>query len=65
MSLLFKWLLLILSLVGSVQCQDARDFENPAVRGVLNEVLYTRLQNVTTNLYQDLGDRFSYCVTDP
>ncbi|KAL5735001.1 hypothetical protein ACOSP7_032862 [Xanthoceras sorbifolium] len=62
-----KWVVVVLSLAPLVQCQDVSDYDqldNPAVRSYVTQLVYSRLSNVTTDLYRDFGERFSYCVTD-
>ncbi|KAK1571116.1 hypothetical protein Q3G72_012117 [Acer saccharum] len=60
-----KWVVVVLSLAHLVQCQDTIQIDSPAVPSYVAELVYKRLSNVTTGLYQDLGERFSYCVKDP
>ncbi|KAK1571068.1 hypothetical protein Q3G72_011560 [Acer saccharum] len=60
-----KWVVVILSLARLVECQDTSQIDNPAARSLVAEFVYKGLSNVTTDLYQGLGEQFSYCVKDP
>ena len=55
-----KWVVVILSLARLVECQDTSQIDS----SFAVELVYNRLSNVTTDLYQGLGEKFSYCVKD-
>lgn len=66
--LFLKWVVVVLSFMHLVHCQDVGDydqFDNPAVLPLITQVVYSRLSNLTTVLSRDIGKRASFCVKNP
>lgn len=66
--LFLKWVVVVLSFMHLVHCQDVGDydqFDNPAVLPLITQVVYSRLSNLTTVLSRDIGNRASFCVKNP
>nr|XP_048326976.1 ABC transporter G family member 24-like [Ziziphus jujuba var. spinosa] len=68
----FIWLgIVVLSLINCVhfvRCQVVDDYEqldNPAVLSLVTQIVYSRLNNLTTAFSHDFGNRSSFCVKDP
>lgn len=50
-----------------VQCQnvnDYSDFDNPAVRPLITQLVYSRISNLTASFSTDIGKHSSFCIKD-
>ncbi|XP_021897746.1 ABC transporter G family member 24-like [Carica papaya] len=65
---ILKWVIVVLSLVHCVQGQDLSDYDqinNPALRPLITQFVFSRLSNLTAAISRDIGSRASFCVKDP
>ncbi|KAJ7975044.1 ABC transporter G family member [Quillaja saponaria] len=63
------WLVIaVLTSLELLHCQEMNDYDqidNPAVRPLITQLVYSRLSNLTVVLSQEINHRSSFCVKDP
>ncbi|KDP44400.1 hypothetical protein JCGZ_20080 [Jatropha curcas] len=61
-------IIFVFSFLHLVQCQDVGDYNeinNPAVRPLITQLVYSRISNLTAVLSSEISTRSSFCVKDP